>query len=164
MMRNAGHPTPAPTPAPREHQNPFVLSDEITIAAPIETVWSVYTDVAAWPQWTESVSSAELLSPGPLALGSTARIKQPRLPRVTWIVTELEPGRSWVWSNDAPGAHTRAGHELTPTADGGTVARLWIDQRGVLGAAVGRLARGLTRRYLRMEAEGLKQRSEARAT
>jgi uncharacterized membrane protein len=160
----AANATSTPTPAPRERQNSLVLSEEITIAAPIETVWSVYTDVAAWPQWTESVSSAELLSAGPLTLGSTARIKQPRLPRVTWTVTELEPGRSWVWSNDAPGAHTRAGHELTPTEDGGTVAQLWIDQRGPVGAAVGRLARGLTRRYLRMEAEGLKRRSEARVT
>ena len=138
-------------------------SDQITIAAPIETVWAVYTDVTAWPEWTASVTSVELLGTGPLTIGSRVRIKQPRLPRVTWTVTELEPGRSWIWSNDSPGAHTRAGHELTPTDDGGTEARLWIDQQGVIGAAVGRMARNLTRRYLRMEAEGLKRRSESQA-
>ena len=135
-------------------------SFEITIVAPIERVWAVYTDVARWPEWTESVAAAEVLTPGPLALGSNVRIKQPRLPRVTWTVTELDPGRRWVWSNDSPGAHTRAGHELTSADDGGTRARLWIDQHGAIGAAVGRLARGLTRRYLRMEGEGLKRRSE----
>ncbi|WP_202513189.1 hypothetical protein [Streptomyces sp. SID3343] len=37
---------------------------------------------------------------------------------------------------------------------------LTLQQSGLLAPVVGMLAGGLTRRYLRMEAEGLKQRSE----
>ena len=38
--------------------------------------------------------------------------------------------------------------------------RQTIDQRGPIGVAVGVLTRRLTRRYLDLEAQGLKERSE----
>ena len=78
-------------------------SDAIDIEAPADLVWSVYSNVVGWPAWTESVTSVELSPPGPLAVGSRAQIKQPRLPRVEWTVTALETGREWVWENKAPG-------------------------------------------------------------
>src|SRR5262245_35791195 len=71
-------------------------SDAIDIDAPAGLVWSVYSDVARWPEWTASVTSVELSPDAPLAVGSTARIKQPRLPNVEWTVTTLEWGREWV--------------------------------------------------------------------
>lgn len=43
---------------------------------------------------------------------------------------------------------------------GGTLVRQRIDQNGMLGALVGRLMRSMTRRYLKLEAQGLKARSE----
>ena len=54
------------------------------------------SDVERWPQWTESVTSVQRLEPGPLAMGSRARIKQPRLLRATWQVTAIEAGRSFL--------------------------------------------------------------------
>lgn len=70
----------------------------ITIDAPVEVVWAVFTDVERWPTWTAS--------------GTT------------------------------------------------TVAKQSIVQGGPLGRVVGRLYRSLTTRYLTLEAEGLKRRSE----
>jgi hypothetical protein len=119
----------------------------------------VYTDIDRWPEWTASVADARLEPPGSLALGSTAEIKQPRFPRVRWTVTDLDAGRSWRWANRSAGAHTMAGHGLTPLTDGRTRVDLWIDQRGVLGRPIGWLARRTSRRYLRMEADGLQHRS-----
>ena len=136
-------------------------ADSITIDRPPDVVWKVYTDVARWQEWTASVSSAELDPPGPLAIGSRASIKQPRLPRVEWTVTALEPDRSWVWENEAPGAKSVAAHVLTPLDDGRTHVDLSIDQRGLIGRPIGWLVRRLTRRYLRYEAEGLRRRSES---
>ena len=125
-------------------------------------VWSVYTDVACWPEWTESVTTVELDPVGPLSLGSRATIKQPRFPLLVWEVTDVVPGRSWTWRQRSPGGTTLASHEVVPQPDGTTLVRQRIDQRGPVGVVVGVLTRGLTRRYLDMEARGLKAASERR--
>ena len=136
--------------------------DGIDIAAPADVVWRIYADVERWPEWTESVTEVDLGGEA-LAVGASARIRQPKLPRATWVVTELTPGRSWSWEARSPGAVSVGHHRVTPTADGTSRAELSIDQSGPLGGLVGRLVAGLTRRYLRMEAEGLKAASEAAA-
>src|SRR3954467_12334134 len=130
----------------------------ITIDAPIEVVWSVFTDVERWPTWASSFTSVELID-GPMRLGAKARITQPRLPTVVWEVTQWEPGRSWTWTATGPGARTEASHVLT-RAGNGTLAEQAITQRGPIGRLVAFLYRSLTRRYLAIEAAGLKQRCE----
>ncbi|MCG8919905.1 SRPBCC family protein [Actinokineospora sp. PR83] len=134
----------------------------IATSAPPAAVWSVYTDVARWPDWTASVTSVHPLDPGPLALGHRVRIKQPRLPAAVWVVTDLADGESWTWT--APGLRTTATHHVGAAADGsgGSLVRLSLRQEGPLGAVLGRLTAGLTDRYLALEAEGLRARSEAR--
>jgi len=134
--------------------------DSIEIQAPADVVWRVYADVERWPEWTASMGEVAFVEGGALGEGAAVRIKQPRLPRVTWVVTALTPGRSWTWEARSPGAHTVARHVVTPVGDGTTRVEQSIDQAGPIGALVGRLAAGLTRRYLRMEAEGLKAASE----
>jgi uncharacterized membrane protein len=130
----------------------------ITIDAPIDVVWSVFTDVERWPTWASSFTSVELLD-GPMRLGARARIRQPRLPTVVWQVTKWDPGRSWTWAVTSPGAHTEASHVLT-SSGGRTIAEQSITSSGPLGRLAAFLLRSLTRRYLAMEAAGLKQRSE----
>lgn len=130
----------------------------IRIDAPIEVVWSVFTDVERWPTWASSFTSVELID-GPMRLGAKARIRQPRLPVVVWEVTKWEPGRSWTWTAMSPGARTEASHVLTRSGDG-TVAEQSITPSGPLGRLAAFFLRSLTRRYLAIEAAGLKQRSE----
>jgi hypothetical protein len=137
------------------------VTDGITIAAPIERVWDVFADVERWSTWTASVTSVELVTGDRVALGAQARIKQPRFPRLTWTVTEIEPGRSWTWVTRSIGATTTASHELRAIDGETTHVTQTIDQRGPLGVVVGRLTRGLTLRYLAMEGAGLKERVEA---
>ena len=130
----------------------------ITIDAPIEVVWSVFTDVERWPTWASSFTSVELIE-GPMGLGAKARIRQPRLPTLVWEVTKWEPGRSWTWAATSPGARTEASHVLTVSGRG-TLAEQSIVSSGPLGRLAAFLWRSLTRRYLAIEAAGLKQRSE----
>ena len=79
-----------------------------------------------------------------------------------WRVTEVDPGRGWNWEQRSPGGRTLAVHEVVDQGDGTTLVRQRIEQRGPVGALVGRLTRRLTVRYLQLEAEGLKRTSERR--
>src|SRR3954447_17421292 len=103
----------------------------ITIDAPIEVVWSVFTDVERWPTWASSFTSVELVD-GPMRLGAKARIRQPWLPTVVWEVTKWEPARSWTWVATSPGVLTEASHALTLSGEG-TIAEQTIAWSGPLG-------------------------------
>jgi len=131
----------------------------IEIDASAERVWAVYSDVRRWPEWTDSVTKVEPLDGDELAVGRRFRITQPKLPVMVWEVTALEPGASWRWAQRSPGARTEAWHAVDGSASHAS-AQLGIEQRGPVGGLVARVMAGLTRRYLDMEAEGLKARSE----
>jgi uncharacterized protein YndB with AHSA1/START domain len=123
------------------------------IAAPADTVWAILSDVERWSTWTASITSVEL--DGPLAVGAKAKVRQPKLPPTTWTVSEVVPGRSFTWRATNPGSRATGEHEITPTGDRSCEVRLTLDQEGPLGSLFGFLYRGLTKRYVQMEADGL---------
>jgi len=131
------------------------MHTEVTtpVQASAERVWAVLSDVEGWPSWTASVQQVVL--DGPLAVGAVAKVRQPKLPPTAWTVTEVVPGRSFTWESKVPGSHAIGEHEITATGDGACEVRLSLEQRGPLGRVIGRLYRGLTRRYVQMEADGL---------
>ncbi len=137
------------------------FQDSIDIKAASEDVWAVLADVERWPDWTGSIDKVELQGDGELTPGAKVRIKQPRFPPVTWEVTQLEPGRNFSWTATNVGLTTVGDHRVAPV-DGSTVnVQLELRQSGPLAGPLGALTSGLTKRYLRMEAEGLKRRCEA---
>ena len=138
----------------------YMITDSaIEIGASAKLVWDVFSDVERWPEWTASVTSLKALDGPGLAVGKRFEIKQPRLPKLVWEVTELDEGTSWTWEQRSPGGRTVAVHEVN--ADGGrTLVRQRLDQQGPVGALVARFMHGTTKRYLELEAQGLKARSE----
>jgi uncharacterized protein YndB with AHSA1/START domain len=138
-----------------------VVQRSIDIDAPAPAVWTVLSDVERWPEWTASVSSVRRSRTGPLTVGEQAVVSQPRLPTLTYTVTAVDDGRSFTWEAGNLASHAVGEHVLTPRIAGGCTATLRVTQRGPAARLVGALLDGLTRRYLRMEAEGLKARSEA---
>ena len=135
----------------------------IDIDATPETAWSVLVDVEQWPTWTASMNRVTRLDSGTFDLGSAVRVEQPRLPATVWRVTAFERGTSFTWTARSPGLETGARHALIPR-DGGVSVVLEIQQSGALAWLVGLLTSGLTRRYVEMEAAGLKQRCERGAS
>ncbi|MCP2164072.1 SRPBCC family protein [Goodfellowiella coeruleoviolacea] len=129
----------------------------VHVNAPLAHVWAVLTDVARWPEWTPSVREVRRLDGGPLAVGSRTRIHQPRLPAAVWRVTELAEQQGFTWQTVSGGVTTVAGHRLAAADDGVTVT-FSIEQTGLLAPLVGLLTAGLTRKYVDMEARGLRQR------
>lgn len=130
------------------------------IAAPSARVWAVIADVERWHEWTESITRIRLLDAGPLAVGSRARVEQPKFPALVWRVTAVEPGRSFTWETRGVGGGAVGTHEVADDGRGGSVATLRIEQFGWLNALMAPWIRPITERYVTMEIEGLKRRSE----
>jgi uncharacterized protein YndB with AHSA1/START domain len=136
------------------------FSIAVDIPAAPERVWEVLADVERWPEWTGTVTRICRLDPGPLAVGSRARIHQPRLLPATWRIVELAEGRRFTWVTGSPGVRVVAEHAVEPTA-AGSRATLSVRFEGLLASLVARLTRDLNQRYLALEAAGLRERSLA---
>jgi uncharacterized protein YndB with AHSA1/START domain len=139
------------------------VESSIDIDAEPERVWAVMTNVERWPEWTPTVKEVELLQPGPLAVGSEARIAQPRVGTWKWRVTALDPGSSFAWEASRPGTQMVATHTVTPRAGGGSSVVLSVDSGGWAVRLLGWALAGTARRFVQTEAEGLKRRSEETA-
>jgi len=133
----------------------------VDIAARASKVWSVLTDVEEMPSWTASMVSVSLEPQGALAIGSQARILQPKLSETTWTVTEVIAGESFTWVSHGPGITTTASH-LLEGRQGGVIVHLAVRFSGPGSVVAGLLGGKLTESYLQMEANGLKAICERR--
>ena len=138
----------------------MITEDSIEIDAPAQLVWEVFSDVQHWPEWTSSVTSLVGKDGANLAVGKRFSIKQPGMSKLVWKVTDIDHGSSWTWVQRSPGVLVTARHWVTAQPGGRTLVRQQLEQRGVLGALVGRLMVKKTKRFLELEAQGLKARSE----
>jgi uncharacterized membrane protein len=127
------------------------------IDAPPAQVWPVMYDVTRWPEWTPTIETVERLDGGPLQVGSRTTVRQPKLPKATWEVSEVVDGRSFTWEAAGPGMRTVARHEVVPDGAGSRVT-LSIEQTGPMGAVAALVWRSLTQRYIDLEAESLDRR------
>jgi uncharacterized membrane protein len=135
--------------------------ESIDIGVPAEDAWPILADLERWPTWTASMLRIQRFDSGPLQSGQQVRIKQPRLPAQTWTITEVTPDRSFSWASSSPGVRSSGEHELLPNESGGCTATLRLTQEGPLARPIDLVLGRLIRRYVRMEAEGLKRRSES---
>ena len=74
-------------------------------------------------------------------------------------VTAIDGRSSFQWTNRAPGIKVVAHHSIDATGNG-SKATLSLRYEGLFGGLLARMTRGITNRYLAMEANGLKKRSE----
>ncbi len=131
-----------------------------TINAPPERVWQVLVDVQRWPGWTPSMKSLQFVEGNELSPNARVRIQQPRLPAAVWTVTQVEPGSYFEWQASGPGIHTVAGHRATAAGEGQTTVTLTLEQKGPFTLLMGWWLKGISNRYVNMEANGLKAECE----
>ena len=133
----------------------------LAIAAPPESVWPVLAAVVAWPKWLPTVSSVEAHDGEPLQVGFRYTVRQPKLRPATWIVTQLDPPRSFVWQARSPGLLMVASHTIEESSPGKSLVALRFSFMGLLGTPIGWLFRSTAEQYLAQELASLRSVVEA---
>ena len=88
------------------------------ISAPPSVVWRLTTDVERWPTFMPTVQAVTLLQPGPLQVGSSARVKQPGQTAAVWTVSTITPETEFTWETRRMGLRMIGRHLLEPDGDG----------------------------------------------
>ena len=101
-----------------DHDAPVVVALDLTIAAPLATVWGLHTDIDAWPRWNAGIDTAELA--GDLAVGSQFTWETSGL-TITSTIGEIVPQRRIAWGGETGGIDGRHSWTFTETADGTVV-------------------------------------------
>lgn len=120
------------------------------IDAPAELVWRLTTEVTSWPAFMPTVQRVELLQPGPLRVGGSARVKQPGQSAAVWTVTRLTPAEEFTWETRRLGLRMIGRHLLAPSGTG-TRNTLSIEVTGRGAAVFAALFGGLIARVIRQE-------------
>jgi hypothetical protein len=139
------------------------LRSIIDIRAGIDDVWSLTEAVESWPETTPTITSVERLDAGPLRVGSTARIKQPRQRPRVWTVQELEAPRRFVWGTTMGPITMVGGHLIEPTPEG-CRNTLTLELGGLGHRLLGLVAGRQLQRAIDTENAGFKARAEVRST
>jgi hypothetical protein len=132
-------------------------------SASLDRAWAALSAVTAYPQWTASMTTVSPLDGDDLVVGRRFRIKQPGMPPLVWKVSEVREGESFTWEARSPGVRTVGYHRLSRAADETTQITLGLRQTGILSGPVRMLMGSRTRRFLKLEAAGLKAAAEAAA-
>ena len=137
------------------------FEQSIDINASQQRVWGVLSDLEAWPRRIETVDVVELLTPTPVGEGSRVRLKQPGLPEGTWDVTVWDAPSYFEWRQKSGGVTNVAGHRVEALEEGRSRLTLTLDMRGLLVPIVALFYKGLTNRYMTIEAQGMKRAAES---
>ena len=137
------------------------FEQSIDIDARQQRVWDVLSDLEAWPQRVETVDAVELLTPAPVGEGSRVRLKQPKLGEGIWEVTVWDAPSYFEYRQQSGGVTMVAGHRVEALEEGRSRLTLTLDMRGLLVPVVALFYKGLTNRYMTVEAQGLKRAAES---
>lgn len=124
-------------------------------------MWDVLSNLEAWPQRIETVDIVELLTPAPVGEGSRVRLKQPKLPEGRWEITVWDAPSYFEFRQQSGGVTNVAGHRVEALEEGRSRLTLTLDMRGLLVPVVAPFYKGLTNRYMTIEAQGVKRAAES---
>jgi uncharacterized protein YndB with AHSA1/START domain len=142
---------------------------EIEIGAPPTIVYATATDVAQWPQFISGIEQVEILTAGPIQVGTRfreTRIMFGRRASEEMAVAALEPPHRFVLTAENHGTRYVATHEIVSA---GAVSRLMLTFEGKpvamaarLFSIIGLLFMGAVTRKLEADLQQLKAEAERR--
>jgi ribosome-associated toxin RatA of RatAB toxin-antitoxin module len=147
--------TPTPTTTTSAAME-WSRSDQL--AAPVELVWKLTTDVDRWPEILPTVRAVTRLDPDPISAGSRVRIEQPGL-TAEWTVQVLESGRRFIWATEWRGRPLVAEHHLAAAGES-TVNTLRLRLGGARNPLLGVTLGPLMRMTLAREARAFRRAAE----
>jgi uncharacterized membrane protein len=132
----------------------------VNIEAPAHRVFQTLCDVERWPEWTPTMQSVQRMDSGPFAVGSQARVVQPKLRPAVWRVSAMHADANFTWQSKSPGLRMEAAHAVE-TAGAGCRVALTFGMAGALASIAGMIYGRLITEYVNIEAQALKQRCES---
>ena len=143
---------------------------ERPVAAPPERVWAIVTDLERSPTVIQGIDRVERLDDG-IGFGVGTRWRETRTifgKEATEVmeIAAVEPGRSYVATANSRGMRYRTEVGVDPADAGGS--RIWMSMAGeaegavarVMGAVVGPLFRGATRKLLAKDLDDIAAAAE----
>jgi hypothetical protein len=131
--------------------------NSVTIEAPAGVVWALQVDVERWPSLTPTMVRVERLEPGPLRLGSTARVKQPGQSAAVWTVTHFVDGREFAWQTKRLGMTMEGRHVVEELGPDKCRSSLTLKVSGFGSRLFGTLIGAAITRAIRIENEGFRK-------
>jgi carbon monoxide dehydrogenase subunit G len=114
------------------------------VAAPVDAVWAVITDLEASAARISAIDKVEVLTDGPFAVGTRWRETRTMFGKQAteeMSVSAIDPGRSYTVVADSHGAHYESAFIVEPTDAG---SRLTMTFDGQATSAVGKVMSALT--------------------
>ncbi len=121
-----------------------------TVAASIERVWEIFTDLPGAAARLSSVEQIEVLTPGGFKVGATwrtTRVVHGKTSVEQMTVTMCEPPSRYLIEARSRGTHYRSEFTFTPAGDETLVRMVFgAESAGAVGKVVGVVLGGLTSR------------------
>lgn len=137
-----------------------------TIKRPVEDVFAALSNVENSPKWSSAALEAEQTSPGPIGVGTTARVVGKFLGRrieSESVVTEFEPNRKYTWESKS-GPFPFNGSTTVDQIEGGTRVNTTVEvEPGGFFKLAEPLLMSMAKRQFQSDLENLKDLMEANA-
>src|SRR5262245_21140004 len=142
---------------------------ETEVAAPTDVVFATLTDVANWPKVVPAIEQLDILTAGPVSVGTRFRETRTMFGRKAseeMTVAGYDPPRQFDLTAENHGTRYLVRHDITPAPSGSRV-RLQFSGTAVtwgakLGMVLGLLFKSTVSKQLRADLEALKAEAERR--
>lgn len=141
------------------------------VAAPVDRVWAIVTDIASSPSVVSGIESVEILGDSAFGVGMSWRETRTMFGRSAteeMRIVDLEEGSSYTVESRATGTTYRSVMSLEPDGDGTLLSMSFTAEAGstiskVFSSTIGKLFEGGTRRALERDLADIASAAERSA-